>query len=29
MPLRYTVEDIDLGEGVLIRRGRPRPAQAP
>lgn len=23
MPLRYAVEDIDLGEGVLIRRGEP------
>jgi cytochrome P450 len=23
MPLRYAVEDIDLGEGILIRRGEP------
>lgn len=23
MPLRYAVEDIDLGEGVVIRRGEP------
>lgn len=23
LPLRYAVEDIDLGEGVLIRRGEP------
>ncbi|MFF3945835.1 hypothetical protein ACFYYN_13515 [Streptomyces sp. NPDC001902] len=29
LPLRYTVEDIDLGEGVLIRRGGRDPRRHP